>query len=154
MRGFWTELPPNDKNKFPKNSPVYKSSCLVFTTDVRMDKVVDLFPLESLASKGSGGSGGSFPDQKKITRTGGGGRVEACFWIKEAKTQWRVAGRAWVLFEGDVDEAEDVKQALLERMEKVDKKDDDWSWKTEVLAIYGNLSPGMRGKFLMLLYNL
>ncbi|KAH9844776.1 zn 2cys6 transcription factor, partial [Teratosphaeria destructans] len=43
FRGFWAELPANHHNDAPKNDRVYESDLLTFTTDVRMNKVFELF---------------------------------------------------------------------------------------------------------------
>ncbi|KAI1175085.1 pyridoxamine 5'-phosphate oxidase-domain-containing protein [Nemania sp. FL0916] len=43
-RGFWASLPENPKNDAPRNpAGVWESDLLVFTTDVRMDKMEELW---------------------------------------------------------------------------------------------------------------
>ncbi|KAK4129990.1 hypothetical protein BT67DRAFT_437337 [Trichocladium antarcticum] len=88
-RGLWASLPANPHNRAPRNPPVYESDLPVFTTDARSEKVVAglLGGLEGREGLG-----------------GGGGPVEACFWMAAVQTQWRVRGRAWVL--AGVEEAE------------------------------------------------
>jgi len=143
FRGYWAELPTNPMNSAPQNKPVYQSSCLTFTTDVRMDKVPDLFAHHEQGIQGSGG----------------GGDVEACWWVKDAMTQWRVSGKAWVLNERDIDSgtenAENVRMIVGNRMKKredfselTEEDQKNWSWEMEVLAHFGNLSPVSRGYFI------
>lgn len=75
------------------------SDLLTFTTDVRSAKVPDLF-------------GAATTDRRA---SGGGGRVEAVFWIEGVRMQWRVRGDAWVVgpdIEGEGAGAESVKRAL------------------------------------------
>lgn len=83
--------------------------------------------------------------------SGGGGAVEAVFWIPDAMTQWRVRGDAWVLGL-DVGEetggARTVRERLGGRMRVVDEgREGEWSWAREVEAHWGNLSPVMRRSF-------
>lgn len=78
---MWAELPENKHNDAPRNEQVFESDMLTLTTDVRMAKVPEIFA--SGAGHGSvGQSQGS----------GGGGPVEAVFWVKEVGTQWRFRG--------------------------------------------------------------
>ncbi|KAI0582827.1 Pyridox-oxase-2 multi-domain protein [Pyrenophora tritici-repentis] len=42
-RGFFAELPENKHNTAPRNPAVYQSDCPTFTTDVRMEKVGQIF---------------------------------------------------------------------------------------------------------------
>ncbi|KAH6635542.1 pyridoxamine 5'-phosphate oxidase-domain-containing protein [Chaetomium sp. MPI-SDFR-AT-0129] len=144
FRGFWASLSPHPSNPAPLNpAGVFESDLLVFTTDVRSEKVGGLF-----------GSSGS-----KETQTGGGGPVEAVWWVDnpEVRTQWRVRGRAWVLgpdVEGDGEKAEEVRGVLRGRMRRLlpggedgDGGDGGWSFAREVTAHFGNLTPLMRGTF-------
>ncbi|KAA8570817.1 hypothetical protein EYC84_000209 [Monilinia fructicola] len=86
--------------------------------------------------------------------SGGGGPVEAVFWVKEAMTQWRFKGEAYIVgqdIEGSGQESSGtrtVKTKIGERM-RVVKEDgkEDWSWAKEITAHFGNISPGMRGSF-------
>jgi hypothetical protein len=86
--------------------------------------------------------------------SGGGGPVEAVFWVKDAMTQWRIKGEAYIVGQDIEGEGSDssgtrvVKYKIGERM-RVVKEDGkpDWSWAKEVTAHFGNLSPGMRGSF-------
>lgn len=152
LRGLWATLPPNARNKAPRNPPAYESDALAFTTDARMDKVPELFAPGG--APGRGGVGGS----------GGGAPVEALFWVPQAQTQWRLRGRAWVLSPSDVESgdsggAKAAREALSARMRRTDGGGDgagagagagargEWSWEREVVAHFGNLSPGMRGGF-------
>lgn len=108
-----------------------------------MHKVADIFT--------SGPGQASDPEQTQ--GSGGGGPVEAAFWIKEKGTQWRISGTAYVIAE-DI-EGEDggqqssgvrtVKSEIGARMQLVSKEGQEWSWATELTAHFGNVSPGMRG---------
>lgn len=143
-RGMFGELPENKHNTGPFNPHVFESDMPTFTTDVRSDKVVDLFS----SSRGHGNSAQS-------VGSGGGGPVEAVFWVKEVMTQWRIRGDAFVLAQ-DLDEEEKggssgirtVKSKVGERMRVVPGTDRAaWKWNRELDGHWGNLSPGMRGSF-------
>ncbi|KAL1840138.1 hypothetical protein VTJ49DRAFT_754 [Mycothermus thermophilus] len=165
FRGMWADPLPDRssnggyQNPAPRNpTGVYTSDLLVFTTDARSEKAGDIF--DSAAAGDVEASGGT---------TGGGGPVEAVFWIDRdpatgtaIKTQWRVRGHAWVLgpgaeidrAAGEVEEKGDdgarrVREALLRRMKKVGEpgQEESWSFEREVTAHFGNLSPLMRGSF-------
>jgi pyridoxamine 5'-phosphate oxidase len=143
FRGMWAELPENKYNDAPQNERVYESDLLTLTTDVRMQKVPELFA----SSPGHGGVGQS-------QGSGGGGPVEAVFWVKDVMTQWRIRGEAYIVgqdIEGSGEEssgARTAKTKVGERMRVVKEEGmDDWSWVKELTAQFGNLSPGMRGSF-------
>lgn len=135
-RGLWASLPPNDKNTAPHNPALFETDLPVLTTDVRMDKVPDLF------SSG-----------KASSSSGGGGSVEAMWWVVATQTQWRVRGSAWVLAPGDIggesEGAKAVREAVGARMQRTSEagKEEEWDWEREVVAQFGNLGPGMRGSF-------
>jgi pyridoxamine 5'-phosphate oxidase len=142
-RGMWAELPENKRNEAPKNDRVYESDLLTLTTDVRMAKVPEIFA----SSPGHG-------DVSQSQGSGGGGSVEAVFWVKEVMTQWRIRGEAYIVaqdIEGSGEESSGtrtVKSKVGERMRVVKEEGkDSWSWSTELTAHFGNLSPGMRGSF-------
>ncbi|KAG9232370.1 pyridoxamine 5'-phosphate oxidase-domain-containing protein [Amylocarpus encephaloides] len=142
-RGMWGELPENKHNDAPQNERVFASDLPTLTTDVRMHKVPEIFA----SSQGHGGV-------SKSQGSGGGGPVEAVFWVKEAMTQWRIRGDAYIVgpdIEGP-DEgssgARAVKSRIGERMRVVQEEGrESWSWSKELTAHFGNLSPGMRGSF-------
>ncbi|KAK4244556.1 hypothetical protein C7999DRAFT_35071 [Corynascus novoguineensis] len=156
FRGLWAGLPPNPHNRAPRNPEgIYESDLPVFTTDARSDKASELF--DSAAAGDVEASGGT---------TGGGGPVEAVFWVDSngdsvVRTQWRVRGHAWVLAAGDADDetsegARKVREVLRARMRRVGggggggetgEQMDGWSFAREVTAHFGNLSPLMRGSF-------
>ncbi|KAI9830637.1 MAG: hypothetical protein M1819_005447 [Sarea resinae] len=143
FRGFWAELPENKHNEAPQNERVYESDLPTFTTDVRMDKVSDLF--------GSSAGHGS-PSQSH--GSGGGGPIEAVWWAKDDMTQWRVRGEAYVVgpdIEGSGEESSGVrtvKSIVGSRMRIVKEGETKtWSWTRELDAHFGNCSPGMRGSF-------
>ncbi|MCJ1417250.1 hypothetical protein MMC32_003592 [Xylographa parallela] len=142
-RGMWSELPENKHNDAPMNDRVYESELPTFTSDVRMEKIPELFA-----------TGAGHGDVDQSQGSGGGGPVEAVWWIKEVGTQWRVKGTAYVIAEDIEGKGEEssgvrtVKSQLGERM-RVVKKDgqESWSWGKELTAHFGNCSPGMRGSW-------
>ncbi|RMZ72518.1 pyridoxamine 5 -phosphate oxidase-domain-containing [Pyrenophora seminiperda CCB06] len=145
-RGFWAELPENSHNDAPRNPPVFQSDCPVFTTDVRMEKVGQIFAT----------SAGHAERREQVLGSGGGGPVEAVYWIKEAGTQWRIKGRAFVVAEdvegGDGGEESSgvrtVKSEVGKRMRVVEQgKEGEFSWGREVTGFFGNQSPGIKGSF-------
>jgi len=148
-RGFWAQLPENKHNELPKNPAIFQSDCPVFTDDARMEKTYQIFAT---------GKGKGTREQSK-SGTGGGGPVEAVYWVKDTMTQWRIRGKAWVVAADDVeggDEAQNsgtvtVKAEVGRYMRPVgdhETKNSEWSWKREVENNYENLSPGMRGSFM------
>ena len=148
FRGMWAELPANEKNPAERNPAIYESDCLTLTTDVRMQKVGELF-----ASASSGATGREAPSAEG---SGGGGPVEAVWWVKEdgIMTQWRVKGDAFVLAP-DVEKSPEsegirlLKKEVGERMKcKDEKREGEWSWARELTAHFGNQSPVIRGTHL------
>ncbi|KAK3081220.1 hypothetical protein LTS18_007670 [Coniosporium uncinatum] len=152
-RGLWTELPENKHNTAEKNPRVYESDMPTFTSDVRMQKVGQVF----------GSSAGHADSDEQVQGSGGGGPVEAVWWVKDEDimTQWRMRGEAFVVGP-DIESAESeepgggkdrsgvrtTKSELGKRMRVVDEeKEGEWSWKRELTGHFGNLSPGMRGSF-------
>lgn len=139
---MWAELPDNKHNDAPMNDRVYESELPTFTSDVRMEKIPELFA-----------TGAGHGDVDQSQGSGGGGPVEAVWWIKEVGTQWRMKGTAYVVaedIEGDGGESSGVRTAksqLGERMRVVKQGgEDSWSWGKELTAHFGNCSPGMRGE--------
>lgn len=155
FRGMWATSPSNPRSPAPRNPDLFASDCLALTTDARMAKVPELFASgHSSTGRSAGG----------VSSSGGGGPVEAMFWVTQAQAQWRVRGRAWVLSPLDVEDgnsggAKAARQALSGRMRRTDGgevggeveeevgKDGEWSWARELACHFGNLSPGMRGSF-------
>jgi pyridoxamine 5'-phosphate oxidase len=108
-----------------------------------MAKVPEIFA----SSQGHG-------DTNQSQGSGGGGPVEAVFWIKDVMTQWRIRGEAYVVgqdIEGSGEESSGtrtVKSKIGERMRVVKEEGkDSWSWSKELTAHFGNLNPAMRGTF-------
>ncbi|KAG9247363.1 pyridoxamine 5'-phosphate oxidase-domain-containing protein [Calycina marina] len=137
-RGMWAELPENKHQEAPMNERVYSSDSLTLTTDVRMNKIPQIVE--------------SVPGHEEVSGSGGGGPVEAVFWVKDVSTQWRFRGRAYIVgpdIEDDsISGVKLVKQEIGERMKVVKEEGkESWSWSTEFTAHFGNLSPGMRGSF-------
>ncbi|OAL37720.1 hypothetical protein AYO20_02897 [Fonsecaea nubica] len=154
FRGFWATLPENEHNKLTKNPLVYESDCPTFTTDARMSKTYELFA----TGKGKGDLAQS------RSGSGGGGPVEAVYWVKETRTQWRIRGKCWLVAADDVEggtpEAQNsgtvsLKAEVGRYMRVRDGSDDhdaqqgtnDWSWRREVENYFENMSPVMRGSF-------
>lgn len=147
FRGFWAELPENKHNEAERNDTIYTSDLPTLTTDVRMQKTPELFS----------SSAGHADDDSLVQGSGGGGPCEAVWWAKESMVQWRMKGEAFVVA-GDIEHeggqskessgVRTVKSEIGKRM-RVVKEDgkDAWSWKRELRAHFGNLSPGMRGEF-------
>lgn len=141
FRGFWTELPENSHNDAERNPKVYESDCPTLTTDVRMEKVGQIF----------GTSAGHAESSEQTQGSGGGGPVEAVWWIEETGTQWRIKGRAYIVA-NDIEGKEEssgvrtVKSEVGRRMRIVDDtKEREWSWTRELTASFGNQSPGIKG---------
>ncbi|ORY65376.1 pyridoxamine 5'-phosphate oxidase-domain-containing protein [Pseudomassariella vexata] len=141
FRGMWASLPVNPKNEAELNPEVYESDFPTFTTDVRMDKMAELW-------------GARVDDGKNEWQgTGGGGPVEAVWWAEGPKVQWRVRGRAYVLgpdvetSESGRETREMLRAGMLKRKRQDDGKDGEWSFRREITAHFGNLAPGMRGTF-------
>lgn len=141
FRGFWTELPENNHNDAEKNPKVYASDCPTFTTDVRMEKVGQIF----------GSSAGHAESSEQTQGSGGGGPVEAVWWAEETGTQWRIKGRAYIVAD-DIEGKEEssgvrtVKSEVGKRMRILDEaKEKDWSWTRELTGTFGNQSPGIKG---------
>lgn len=137
-RGMWAQLPVNELNTAPQNERVYASDLLTLTTDARMAKVPEVF--------GRGAEG-----RHEASGSGGGGPVEAVFYIRETMTQWRFKGKAYIVGPDIEDSsspgAEMVKRQVGELMRAEGHGGGNWSWATELTAHFGNLSPGMRGSF-------
>ncbi|EER38341.1 conserved hypothetical protein [Histoplasma capsulatum H143] len=72
----------------------------------------------------------------------GGGPIEAVFWVKDAMTQWRIKGRAFVIGNESCDAGE-----LWSREIFSDGGYTRWTWEKEITANFANLSPTMRGSF-------
>jgi pyridoxamine 5'-phosphate oxidase len=140
-RGFWAELPENKHNDAERNPEVYQSDCPTFTTDVRMEKVGQIFAT----------SAGHAESSDQVQGSGGGGPIEAVYWITETGTQWRIKGRAFVIaddIEGDEESSgvRTVKSELAKRMRVVDEgKKGEFSWQRELTGFFGNQSPGIKG---------
>lgn len=140
-RGMWGSLPENKHNDAPRNPPIFDSDMPTFTTDVRMQKVGQIFA----------SSAGHAESDDQVQGSGGGGPVEAVWWIKDTGTQWRIKGEAFVVGK-DVDGGESsgvrtVKSEVGRRMRRTEGEghEKDWSWERELTAHFGNCSPGMRG---------
>lgn len=144
---MWSQLPENKHNDAPKNPRVYDSDMPTFTTDVRMQKVGELFA----------SSAGKAAKDEQLQGSGGGGPCEVAFWVKEKGTQWRIKGTAFVVapdIEGQEESSgvRTVKSEVGGRMRVVEggeDKEGDWSWARELTGHFGNCSPGMRGKTLV-----
>ena len=110
-----------------------------------MEKVPEIF----------GSSAGHAQSRDQTHGSGGGGPVEAVWWVKDVMTQWRVKGTAFVIapdIEGQPTESSGVrtvKSELGKRMRGTGQEkaqEMDWSWQRELTGHFGNVSPGMRGE--------
>ena len=90
--------------------------------------------------------------------SGGGGPVEAVYWIKDIRIQWRVRGKCWLVAVDDIEGGEAAQnsgtvtvKAQVGRYMRThgdhEIQNKDWSWKLEVENQFENLSPVMRGSF-------
>ncbi|OAQ96675.1 hypothetical protein LLEC1_04343 [Akanthomyces lecanii] len=144
-RGMWATLGLNPRNPAPRNPSVYQTDLLTITTDVRMEKVAEMFPRPSNPSAG----------EAEILPSCAGGPVEGVIWAAEAKTQWRIRGRVYMIGPDiESDAAQPVRQALSAYMRRPQAGNtstaadaDAWGWAKELTAHFGNLSPVMRGSF-------
>jgi pyridoxamine 5'-phosphate oxidase len=146
-RGFWANLADNPHNKLPKNPNIYAADCPVFTTDARMNKVYDVFA----TGKGKGDLAQS------RSGSGGGGPIEAVYWIKDIRVQWRIRGKCWIVAADDIEGESAQNSGTVTVKAEVgrymrpkgehEQQDKDWSWKREVENHFENLSPIMRGSF-------
>lgn len=143
FRGFWAELPENKHNDAERNAKVYESDCPTFTTDVRMEKVGQIFAT----------SAGHAESKDQVQGSGGGGPVEAVWWAADTGTQWRVKGRAFVIaedIEGDEESSgvRTVKSEVGKRMRVLNEEGKEgWSWNKELTSVFGNQSPGIKGMY-------
>lgn len=128
------------------NERNYESEMPTFTSDIRMNKIGELFS----------SSAGHAKDDSQVQGSGGGGPCEAVWWIKDIGVQWRMKGEAFVVgsdIEGEGEQSKEssgvrtVKSEVGSRM-RVVKEDgkDSWSWSKELTGHFGNNSPGLRGK--------
>lgn len=158
---MWADLPPNKHNEAERNPKAWISDCPTFTTDARMQKGSQLVASASAETNGKrqgrGGGpldGGARSNSQDGLETGGGGAVEAVWWIKDEDImeQWRVKGTAWILgrdvANDDSADAKAARNALQARMREGEESEqkDKWSWDREITAHFGNVSPGMRGE--------
>ncbi|KAI1209897.1 pyridoxamine 5'-phosphate oxidase-domain-containing protein [Annulohypoxylon truncatum] len=170
FRGLFADLPANPKNEAELNPDLYESDFLALTTDRRMDKMAELFGVET---GNDGNDGGDEEEEaKKLAGSGGGAPVEAVFWVKETSTQWRVRGRAYVLAP-DIEGSPEGRQVISKLRARMRRKKNSnsnsnsgaagsssegsssgsggsskqWSFGREITAHFGNLSPQMRGTF-------
>lgn len=80
FRGLWASLPVNPKNNAELNPDWYESEMPTFTTDVRMDKIPELWEEEAQLPGGAAAEAeGGAHDTSAYTGSGGGGPVEAVF---------------------------------------------------------------------------
>ncbi|KAI5463096.1 hypothetical protein BGZ63DRAFT_402437 [Mariannaea sp. PMI_226] len=135
FRGMWASLPVNPKNIAPLNPSTYESDLLTITNDARMLKTRELFESATKAASEA--------------QTGGGGPIEAVFWVVPTRTQWRIRGHAYVLGpDVDSEAATPTRKVIQKHMRRTGNGDAaGWDWNREITAHFGNLSPGMRGSF-------
>lgn len=132
-RGFFPEIELHPKGQEAMeqqveesgNPNIYESDMLVFTTDVRMEK---LGQLESA-----------------------GHAVEAVFWLKDLMSQWRIKGTAFSVGDprGEADEEEKLSRQEISKglrlKENAEGDAKNWTWGKAVTKYFANHSPIMRG---------
>lgn len=139
FRGFFGELKLHplaekqlEEEDGGKNPSVFESDMLSFTTDVRMGKV------EQLTQQSDGA-------------------IEVVFWVKEAMTQWRMSGKAFIIGDAaeekyEQDARREIQKGLRRRKRRGGNDDDDdekkWTWEKEVTMYFANHSPIMRGMYI------
>ncbi|KAJ2907364.1 hypothetical protein MKZ38_003221 [Zalerion maritima] len=140
FRGMWATIPPNERNPAPKNSPDYESDMPSFTTDVRTEKIAELTGT---------GDGAVARTSSSTMGSGGGGPVEAVFWVPDTMTQWRLRGTAYIIAPDIETEKGCFAREVLEKKMRPKGSSDgcSWSWTRELTAHFGNMSPKMRGSF-------
>jgi pyridoxamine 5'-phosphate oxidase len=113
-----------------------------------MHKVLDVFA----TGKGHGDL------EQSRSGTGGGGPVEAVYWIPATRSQWRIRGKCWFISADNVEGPEQQNSGTVTVKSQVgrymrpskgneDGNPSDWSWKLEVENQFENLAPMMRGTF-------
>jgi pyridoxamine 5'-phosphate oxidase len=114
-----------------------------------MNKAFEIF----VTGKGKGNR------EESRSGTGGGGPVEAVYWVKDVMMQWRVRGKCWLISADDVEGETDAAQnsgtvsmmaevgRYMRRVGGNNSSDEDWSYRREVINHFENLSPMMRGTF-------
>lgn len=159
-RGMWAGLTANPRNPAPRNPNSYKTDLLTITTDVRMEKVSEMFGSCGTA-QGTDSAPQSPPPLQQAPQSRVGGPVECVLWVPQAKTQWRIRGRIYMIGPDiELDAALPVREAVGAHMRRqrdgntettagavVTTQAETWSWATELTAHFGNLSPLMRGSF-------
>ncbi|RCI08421.1 hypothetical protein L249_8971 [Ophiocordyceps polyrhachis-furcata BCC 54312] len=133
FRGMWADLPVHPQNTARLNPDIYQTHLPTITTDARMEKASELMAKDPANAQ-----------------SGGGGPVEAVFWMPEVQTQWRLRGRGYLIGPDiDTDAGASVRAALTPHMRRIAECSSDysWSWSREVTAHFGNVGPLMRGSF-------
>jgi pyridoxamine 5'-phosphate oxidase len=113
-----------------------------------MNKVFELFA----TGKGKGDLAQS------RSGSGGGGPVEAVYWVKDIRVQWRLRGKCWLVAADDIEGGDAAQNSgtitvkaevgrYMRPKGNHESQNDDWSWKREVENLFENLSPIMRGSF-------
>ena len=118
-----------------------------------MLKVPEVFATSAGRATDTGGKSAQGPEERGQSQgSGGGGPVEAVWWVEDVMTQWRVKGEAYVVGE-DIEGEETsgvrtVKSDVGAKMRVVkgmNGKEGEWSWGKELTGHFGNISPAMRG---------
>lgn len=132
FRAFWGEIelrPETEKQLKDANElnpRIFESDLLTFTTDIRMEKAGEL--------------------------AASGNVVEAAFWAKETKNQWRIRGRAFVIGAEENEKVEvEAREEIRKGMRLKDGKaeEGEWSWEKEVTTLFANHTPVLRGEYTM-----
>ncbi|KAJ3490531.1 hypothetical protein NLG97_g5757 [Lecanicillium saksenae] len=146
-RGMWADQKLDPRNPAPRNPNVYQTDLLTLTTDVRMEKVSEIFPRSTAAT----------PNTSETLQSCVGGVVEAVIWAAHVKTQWRIRGRVYMVgLDIQSDAAQPVRDALSawmrrqhsgNTMDGLEAEAETWCWDKELTLSFGSLNPSMRGSF-------
>lgn len=141
FRGFFPtpQLHPSAIDDLKKqgdglNPDVYESDMLSFTTDARMEKVLQIQPSPS---------SGSFV----------GSDVELVFWLKDVANQWRIKGTALIIGNSDSSDQEEKAREEVQTGLRVrsGESGDGWTWERQVTTYFANHTPVLRGQFFIFL---
>lgn len=76
-----------------------------------------------------------------------GSEVEMVFWLKDAGSQWRIKGDAFVIGDQDGGSVEDEAREEIQRGLRIRSEDGcgRWTWERQVTTYFANHTPILRG---------